>query len=157
MQHLCKKSLNSPFGKVCMILQQGWNVYLEIWTFIRFVLMVTCSPTSLKIRMISFLTLSNSEPGEFKTTNPSSLYSPMCVLLIIGSSLWSRKRPTSSHDSAPSKQPIVTSKLGPVFWSWLENRKELNEWTKLSIWLLLISVKLPANSIYIYKNWSSDH
>ena len=86
--------------------------------------MVMRSPLLLKMRHISFLMFSVS-PGEaLVMASPSSRYSPTFM-----SRCWScerRKLPTSSHVSAPSKLPIVTSNAvfpffcqGCCLWMWL--------------------------------------
>ena len=69
--------------------------------------MVMRSPLLLKMRHISFLMFSVSLGEALVMASPSSRYSPTFM-----SRCWScerRKLPTSSHVSAPSKLPIVTS------------------------------------------------
>ena len=69
--------------------------------------MVIRSPLLLKMRHISFLMFSVSLGEALVMASPSSRYSPTFM-----SRCWScerRKLPTSSHVSAPSKLPIVTS------------------------------------------------
>ena len=63
-----------------------------------------------------FLIRSISGPGVFsKMAKPSSLYKPILFLPIIDANPERRNRPTSSHNSVPSNEPIVTSNSDPLF------------------------------------------
>ena len=71
--------------------------------------MVLFSPCSLNTRQLYFLIFSVSLGVVSVAARPSSLLSPMFFPHLVPSSV-SRKYPTSSQVSAPSKLPIVTSK-----------------------------------------------
>ena len=68
------------------------------------------SPSSLNKLILSFLNLSTLGPLALCTmASPSSLYKPTLLEPKRGLILIRRHNPTSSHTSAPSKLPIVTS------------------------------------------------
>ena len=68
------------------------------------------SSISLKALIMFFLVRSISGPDLFlRTASPSSRYKPRSLVGMIFDSLFKINRPTSSHISAPSKDPIVTS------------------------------------------------
>ena len=75
-------------------------------TTFRLASIVILSLFSLKILHISFLMFSVYLGVLLHIASPSSLYSPMFI-----PSCESMYSPTSSHNSAPSKLPIVTLKL----------------------------------------------
>ena len=81
------------------------------FTIFRFVLIVIDSPSSLNCFVMFFLILSACGPEMFSyAARPSSRYSPLFTLITAFSdNLFSMYRPTSSHISAPSYDPIVTS------------------------------------------------
>ena len=81
------------------------------FTIFRFVLIVIDSPSSLNCFVMFFLILSACGPEMFSyAARPSSRYSPIFPLIMAFSdNLFSMYRPTSSHISAPSYDPIVTS------------------------------------------------
>ena len=67
-------------------------------------------PSDLKSSVMSLRILSAFGPvALFTTISPSSRYSPPLQLVTIGLMRWSRYMPTSSHVSAPSHDPMVTS------------------------------------------------
>ena len=75
-----------------------------------FISIVICRFSFLKTPIISFLSLSCCGPEYlFTKANPSSRYSPTDPFIKRGSNLLSKKRPTNSHTSAPSKDPSATS------------------------------------------------
>ena len=79
-------------------------------TVFRLVSMVIFNPMALKVLVMSFLILSDLLPVMFlKAASPSSLYRPMFSLPYFLANLCSMNIPTSTHISAPSLLPIVTS------------------------------------------------
>ena len=69
------------------------------------------SPNFLNSLMICFLFLFALHPEHFlRTASPSSRYNPTLSAPRLDSSSFRMNKPTSSHISAPSKTPIVTSK-----------------------------------------------
>lgn len=79
-----------------------------------FASMVIWRPCFLNIRQISFLMFSVILGVVSVTANPSSLYRPILSPNLV-CSCDNRKPPTSSHVSAPSKLPMVTSKVLELF------------------------------------------
>ena len=87
------------------------NVTSRKFTILKSPLMVILSLQSLKILLIFFFILSISRPDKlFTTTKPSSLFSPNEWCWKVSLSWFRMYVPTISHISAPSKQPIGTSR-----------------------------------------------
>ena len=76
-------------------------------TIFLFASRVIFKPLLVNSLQISFLILSISFADCWKAPRPSSLYKPICFLILSGN--WFNNDPTSSQVSAPSKEPIVTS------------------------------------------------
>ena len=92
------------------------NVTSKKSTCFKFVLISILNLISLKIFMISFYVLSVCGPVRFQTiTSPSSLYRPVSSLSTWFANKERMYTPTSSHTSAPSQLPMVTSKFLGVF------------------------------------------
>ena len=70
--------------------------------------MVRLKPCSLNVLQMCFFTFSIFLGVLLRATSPSSRYKPM-LLPTTGVSFDRRYEPTSSHVSAPSKLPMVTS------------------------------------------------
>ena len=68
----------------------------------------------LKILHISFLIASTCWGGTGVASSPSSLYNPMLAFLM-WESFESKNKPTSSHVSAPSKEPCATSIYNVIY------------------------------------------
>ena len=80
--------------------------------------------------MISFRAWSGCGPDSSRAARPSFLYRPIRSLLNLGDRTLSRRRPTSSHISAPSRLPIVISNTIPSFLVHVElslNRRNFRE------------------------------
>ena len=87
---------------------KGYVIRFGVWLIFS-ASIVILSPYLMKMEHKSFLIFSISRAVALMTPNPSSLYNPKlfpCFAVI----RCSKYEPTSSHDSAPSKLPIVTSK-----------------------------------------------
>ena len=96
--------------------------------------------------MISFRFRSAWGPEvRLKRANPSLRYGPMSLDLNLRSVL-SRKKPTSSHISAPSKLLIVTSNILLVFFTQvvsLSNRRDFRQCMMiLTSWSVIVACVL---------------
>ena len=131
--------------------------------------MLMLKPSVLKMDIISFLQRSVVLPFAFlKITNPSSRYNPLSFLLTLSCSSDSVYNPTSSHISAPSEDPIVTSKQLVVFFFFLHGSllRNKNDFLQCLIGRMSFSVMSTycfANSNdfprtrYIYKVYVYTH
>ena len=73
-------------------------------------------PDVSRIFVKSFLILSVRGPLVYpKQGNPSSRYKPILCFPYFSPRMWRIYEPTSSHNSAPSKLPIVKGKSGSPF------------------------------------------
>ena len=107
----------------------------SVWT--RLVSAEMFKPYCLKTFMIFFLMRSDSWPEAFsKMAKPSSLCRPTLFLPTSGVIKLSINRPTNSHTSAPSYDPIVTSK---------SERRDFLQWWMILMKSLLIVTNCLAN------------
>ena len=118
----------------------------------RFVSIVIDSPSSLNKLIMSFLNLSTLGLLALCTmASPSSLHKPTLLEPKRGLILFRRYDPTSSHTSAPSKLPIVTSNNGfPFFLTKAplsSNNKYFLAWFMVLIIFPSISIKEFAKLI----------
>ena len=83
---------------------------------------------------------------QLKRANPLTRERPMSFDLNLSRSVLSRKRPTSSHISAPSKLPIVTSNILLVFFTKavsLSNRRDRRQcMMMLTSWSVIVAYAL---------------
>ena len=92
------------------------NVTSRKFTTFRLVSIVTFSPCPANTAVKLFRMRSAALPVVFlSTAKPSSLYRPICALPTWAVSSWSIYTPTSSHTSAPSNEPMVTSNVLALF------------------------------------------
>ena len=101
-----------------------------------------------------FLVRSISGPDLFlRTASPSSRYKPRSFVGMIFVSLFKINSPTSSHISAPSKDPIVTSNSESLFFiqaSFSLNRSDFLECSIIwiassSIWVNNLAKEMAAD------------
>ena len=109
-------------------------------------------PSVLKMDLISFLQRSAVLPFAFlKTINPSSRYYPLSFLLTLFCSSDSIYNPTSSNISAPSKDPMVTSKQHAVFFFFHgSSLRNDNDFLQCLIYRMFFSVM----STYCFANYN---
>ena len=126
------------------------NVTSRKLTILLFASMVMLRPHSLKIHHSFFFRFSVSLGVFVMMPRPSSLYSPR-LHLVSFLILWSRYNPTSSHTSAPSNEPIVTSNiLSSVFFFQLIQLEHSGEVLHLHYYYIYIYIYIYKVYIYIY-------
>ena len=111
---------------------------------------VIFNPSCSSLSHSVFFVRSAVDAGLFITASPSSRYSPMFSLGMM-LSIWFRIYvPTISHVSAPSYEPIVTSKgsVDPAFFHGVSllNRIVCCAWIMISFSVSVILVNFSANS-----------
>ena len=115
-------------------------------TTVEFALAVICKPICLNFSQSFFLMFSAALGGLWTLASPSSLVEPNVLLGYYGADV-----PTSSHVSAPSYDPMVTSKRSSVFafcqGLLLWNRRVFLAWKMISVSDGVMVVNLLAKSM----------